>query len=82
MNQWEYNDSLRQRCGPDVPPLAPWLRPLQRIMQVPLCSTADLLPSIAFHFLHPKSKDGTDVLFPSQSCHAMCRYTTRAGREI
>ncbi|KAK9832816.1 hypothetical protein WJX81_004138 [Elliptochloris bilobata] len=33
VNQWDYNEDLRQRCGPDVPLPPPWLCPLQRLIQ-------------------------------------------------
>lgn len=71
VDQWAYNEDLRQRCGPDVLPLAPWLRPLQRIMQVPLCSTTDLLPSIAFHVLHPNNHFRTTRMYGFPVSHAM-----------
>ena len=34
VNQWEYNEDVRQRCGPDVPPIPGWLRTLAKNAQV------------------------------------------------
>jgi len=33
VNQWEYNEDVRRRCGPDVPPIPAWLRALARNAQ-------------------------------------------------
>jgi hypothetical protein len=47
VNQWEYNEDVRRRCGPDVPPIPAWLRALARNAQArpspPLLTAASAL---------------------------------------
>lgn len=69
MNQWDYNEDLRRHCGPDVPPAQPWLRPLQKILQVHLSSTTDLLPSTRVypHLIAPKTSVARCAFWPRRA---------------